>query len=218
MELRIDGQKRTLMDIRGFRAEHGLPEEFGVATFEPKNYAGLGSIEAAGETLNIIRTSILSVIPPELHYTQLMPFSDQLKGYFRVRLYMANDEIRLHDEEVDFAVSGFEDVMMTVIYAILHAGNTRTDVPEFDVLYLRWLDDTVRVSRRIHTYTTPSGEQWEVNIINNAYGRLGLVVHTPTATHYLRDSRLACPAEGFMYHLLKEAAARLQAVVTWRNL
>ena len=217
MDLLIDGQKRTLDDIRAFRQAHNLPDEFGVALFEPKEYEGLGSVEGSGEALNIIRTSVLSVIPPEIHYTQLMAFSDQLKEYFRVRLYMANDDIKLRDDEVEFAVNGFDDVLKTVIYAIFHAGNTRMEVPEFNILYLRWLDDTTRVSRRIHTYTTPQGDRWEVNIINNAYGRLGLIVHIGEDIHYLRDSNLACPAEGYMYNLLKDAAARLQAVVTWKN-
>ncbi|GAB4513278.1 MAG: hypothetical protein OHK0046_13950 [Anaerolineae bacterium] len=216
MQLRIDGENRTLTDIRAFRVEHEVPDEFSVALFEPKDYTGLGSVNSGGEAMNIIRVSVVSVIPPSIHVLELLPFVEQLQKYFRVRLYMANAEINLRDEEIDFAVSGFTDVVQKVADAIIYAGNTHTPIPDFDPLYQQWLDDTTRVSRRVHTYKH-NGQMWNVNVLNNAYGRIGLIVETAEGMHYLYDPKLACPAEGFMYNLLKEVAVRISGAVTWER-
>jgi hypothetical protein len=52
-----------------------------------------------------------------------------------------------------------------------------------------------------------------VRIIQCAYGRIGLVVDTEEQTYYIRDSALACPAEGFMAGLLEAVITKLAGLL-----
>lgn len=207
MQLLIDGQQRTLIDIRDFRQQRDLPESFGVALFEPKDYTGLGSIEHAGGALNTIRAALLEAVPPVIDAPQLPALIDQLGRLFREKLYAINDQVELKDVEIEFAVAGFEDVNRGLLYALLRAGSHGI-APSFGAVYGEWLDAGAQISIRGHEYNH-NGQSWRVQIINTAYGRAGLIVDTGDETIYLRDGRLACPAEGFMSTLLKDLAARI---------
>ena len=212
MHLTINGELRSLADIRDFRKTYDLPSDFGVALFEPKDYTGLASIEQAGDTLQGVRQTTLEIIPPEMQFMMLMPFMEQLTKYFRVRLNIANAQINLKEEEIDFAVNGFEDIGQQIVYAIIHAKNTRTPMTDFNMIYEAWLDGTVRVSTRIYEYDH-NGTTWRIKIINNIYGRVGLVIDTGDETFYVRDAALACPAQGFMYNMMKEVAERVRIAI-----
>jgi hypothetical protein len=48
-----------------------------------------------------------------------------------------------------------------------------------------------------------------VQIVYTVYGRVGLVVQTDQACHYVADGQYTCPAEGFMRRLLEAVAAKI---------
>lgn len=212
MQLRIEDQTQTLIDIRDFRKTHDLPDTFGVALFEPKDYSGLASIEQGGEALQTVREMLLEVIAPEIRFMALLPYMEQLTKYFRVRLNLANDQIKLRDTEIDFAVNGFSDLSQQIAYEIIHAHNTRRPMPEFDPIYQHWLNTSVRISQRVHEYDH-NGTLWKINIINTIYGRAGLIINAGEAMYYVRDAALACPAQGYMYNLMKAVCERVGAAI-----
>lgn len=213
MPLIIDGQPRDLIDIRAFRERYNLPSEFGAALFEPKNYEGLGRIDQGGEALNALRATVLDAIPSTLPFAELMDFMPRLGNLFRVKLYEVNEAVGLRPVEIDFAAAGFEDVGQALLYALVRTRSAKTSV-DFERIYADWLDGTVRVTQTAHVYTH-QGSDWQVRTLNTAYGRIGLVVETPDETHYVRDVTLACPAEGFMYSLLRAAAAKITAALVY---
>lgn len=212
MRLTIDGQQRDFVDIRNFRAEHTLPPEFGVALFEPKDYTGLASIEGAGAELNDVREAVLAHIPHTLRLSKFPELVARLASLFRAQLEAINPRVKLKPEEIDFAVAGFEDVCRALMYALIQAQATYTSPPDFHAVYAAWLDGTTRLSQTAHTYQHHN-TAWTVYIVNHAYGRVGLIVDDGQAAHYVRDASLACPAEGFMFGLLGEVAARFSAAL-----
>lgn len=207
--LTINNQTYPLIPIKDFRAAHDLPPEFGAALFEPKDYTGLGRIDRAGAELNAVRQSVLafmqSVTPPSdpAGWLEIMRAARDL---FQRELIRINDHVGLRQPEIEFAVSGFGDVGEAVVWALLRAKATRTPVPPFAAVYGEWLANSVRLSQAVHTYSH-RGEHWEVQMVNNAYGRVGMYIRAGDAVYCVADSSLACPAEGFMRALLDEVAA-----------
>ncbi len=214
MQLLIDGQAHELIDIKAFRAEQGLPAGFGVALFEPKDYAGLGRIDRAGAELNAVRQAVLDAIPPALSLDTWSALQPQLGGLFLAKLREINDVVGLKEVEIEYAYAGFEDVCPALLYALLQARAGSGELPPFERIYGDWLNSAVRVSRQAHPYTH-RGATWQVQVVNNVYGRVGLVVRTPSETFYVRDAGLACPAEGFMASLLRDVAERIIQATAW---
>ena len=81
-------------------------------------------------------------------------------------------------------------------------------MPSFGQIYGQWLDNSVRISQRTYDYVH-GRNHWAIQTINTVYGRAGLIVDMGDEVVYLVDNRLACPAEGFMFNLLKELAERI---------
>ena len=206
MQLVIAGQRRDFIPIKDFRAEHGLPPEFGVAWFESKDYTGLGRIDRAGTELNTVRQAVLDAIPAHLPLQAWMAFVPELTRLFERKLYEINPQVGLKDVEVEFAVAGFADVCQALVYAGPRGGST----PDFRQLYADWLNSSARVFGEVYAYEH-RGQRWQVRIATHAYGRAGLIVDTGEVTHYVHDPALGCPAEGFMASLLHEVASRLLA-------
>jgi hypothetical protein len=200
MDFLINGQPRTLIPIKDFRAQHDLPPEFKVSLFEPKDYVGLGSIERAGTELNTVRRALLDSIPQNITSESLLStVLPSLERLFEDQLYTINEQVGLKDAEIGFAVSGFSDVCRAWSYAYLRARIDKSGTPDFNVVYADWLNSSIRVSQTRHPYRA-----WQVQVLTHAYGRFGLIIHTATDTHYLYDPSLACPAEGYMLNLLSE--------------
>jgi hypothetical protein len=213
MILTIDGLPRRFTPIKAFREAQHLPPEFGVALFEPKDYTGLGRIDGAGAELNIVRAAVLDAIPARLVLPNALAFVADLTRLFTDQLYAINPKVRLHDVEIEFAAAGFANVLQGLIYALVrqrsllaHAQDSAP--PSFEAVYGEWLDASARVSATIYPY-----QGWQVQIVTHAYGRAGLIVRMEAETHYLADSAIGCPAEGFMAALLAEAAAQLTAAL-----
>jgi hypothetical protein len=213
MRLSINGQSLAFTDIREYRAQFDLPDDFCVAWFEPKDYAGLGSVEKAGAALNRVRSAALFAIPLAIKLNDLMTVVSQLSAVFQDNLYAVNDQARLRDVEVDFAVAGFADVCRDWAFALIKSDVDKSAPPIFAEIYGSWLGSTVRISTRQHEYAH-LGAILRVQIVNHAYGRVGLSVTMGDHTHYVWDSSLACPAEGYMLALLDEVCERLRAALS----
>jgi hypothetical protein len=204
MRLIIENAERQLIPIKDFRQAHALPESFSVAHFEPKDFAGLAAIDKAGQEMNSLRQGLLDMLPASLNKMALLSVSDGQREAFRAGLYSINEKIGLKPEEVEFAVSGFGDVLQNWAYALIR-GNA-----DFRAIYTQWLNDSVRVSQNVHEYAQ-QGQIWRVNILNHAYGRMGLKVQIGDAVYYLTDSIYSCPAEGYMLGLLGDICEAMNA-------
>ncbi len=210
MRLTIEGQSHDFIPIKAFRARFDLPPEFGVASFEPKDYTGLGRIDRAGAELNTVRLAVLEAIPAQMPLQNWMAFLPELTALFRRKLYDINPHVGLKDVEIEFAVAGFGDVCQALLYAMLRAGAGGIPLPDFHQIYGEWLDSSVRIFGETYEYGH-AGQTWRVRLVAHAYGRAGLIVDTGAETHYVYDPSLGCPAEGYMAALLSDVAERIIA-------
>jgi hypothetical protein len=199
----IDNAERPFTLLREFRQTHALPDTFGVALFEPKDFAGLAAIDQAGQEMIGLRQGILDLLPPSIKKLDLLDIVDGLQAAFRAGLYSINSKIGLKTEEAEFAVAGFGDMLRDWVY-VLFAGEG-----DFKTVYYKWLNDSIRVSQTVHEYPH-EGQVWRVNILNHAYGRMGLKVQIGEDVYYLADGVYSCPAEGYMLALLSEICAGIQ--------
>jgi hypothetical protein len=209
MLLTIDGAPRQLIPIKDFRAAHDLPPEFGVSLFEPKDWTGLGRIDRAGAELNSVRAALLAAIPPRMTAYEWLLFSPTLAHLFEAQLYEINPSVGLKDVEIEFAVAGFSDVCQGLWYALASGSGAN---PLFHHVYSEWLNNSIRIFSTLYPYTHQN-QTWEVQIFAHAYGRAGLIIRTPTETHYTYDPALGCPAEGFMTSLMREITERVEVAV-----
>lgn len=208
MHLMMDGQMREFVEIRAFRASQGLPEEFRVAYFEPKDYTGLGSIEHAAHDLVDLRRRLLAAMPSLPTLPQWMAYLPGLQQLFRDQLEAINEQVGLREVEIDFAAAGFGDVCQAWVYALVHAQASRQPPPPFKQVYAEWLYSTIRQSALVHRY-----QDWQVQMITHAYGRIGLAASRGDQTFYVYDAALACPAEGYMLTLLSDVTAQIAKAV-----
>ncbi|PJF32313.1 MAG: hypothetical protein CUN51_01405 [Candidatus Thermofonsia Clade 1 bacterium] len=210
MELVIEGVLRAFVLISTFRAEHGLLSTFGVALFEPKDFSGLGRIDQAARTgaLQQLHERVLEQTPSNLPVLEWLEAIERLTYFFEAGLRAANAQIGLREAEIGFAVSGFADALSAYAYAALRATTEQHPLPRFSDIYSQWCANSVRLSQTRHVYA--HGESvWQVQIVYTVYGRVGLVVQTDQARHYVADGQYTCPAEGFMRRLMEAVAAKI---------
>ncbi len=207
MQLIIYGQLQTFAPLKAFREAHDLPPDFGIALFERKDFTGLGRIDQAGAELNAIRQAMLALAKPgqAQQAAAWLKTIKVLRDFFQHQLRTINPGVGLKDVEIDFAVAGLNDVLEAVVWALLRAEATGAPAPAFAEIYAEWLNSTVRVSQTIHDYWN-RGERWGVQVVTNAYGRVGMFIRAGTDVYCVQDTALACPAEGFMATLLAEIA------------
>ncbi len=204
MELILNHMRHRLIPIRQFWAEYHLPNTFGVTYFEPKDDTGLARIDGAGEALTLLRQTVLAGIPTPLHLTA--DFLDDYAHLFITTLRKVNPSIGLKEVEMEYAFGGFADMLNTWFYDHIRATQTQTPTTPFDSLYDEWVASSGRRSEKIHSY----GDSWHIRLLNNAYGRVGLQVDMPTKTVYVHDTTYLCPAEGFMWVLLRDVIGKLE--------
>jgi len=212
MQLMIEGALRTLTPIQAFRTAHNLPSTFGVALFEPKDFSGLGRIDQAARSgaLQLLHERVLAQTPTNLPALEWLDAFERLARYFGAELRAINAQIGLREMEIGFAISGFADALNAYAYAAVRAAAEAQPVPSFRSVYAQWYNDSVRISQTRHTYMHGDA-LWQVQVIYTIYGRVGLVVQTDQARHYVADAQYICPAEGFMSHLLEAVAAKISA-------
>lgn len=212
MHVSIDGQPRQMIDLKAFRRAYDLPPDFGVGYFEPKDYSGLARIDTAGAHMNALWDEVLNAIPQSLTLPEMFAVISELTARFSEQLYAINDHVNLKDVEIEYAVAGFSDVLQAYFYERMRASAAKTSPQSFAMIYNTWLENSTRVSHPAHEYTH-QGATWQVNILNNVYGRFGLIVTLPDETLYVADASLACPADGYMSNLLRDVIAKLDAAL-----
>jgi hypothetical protein len=148
---------------------------------------------------------VLEAIPAQMPLHEWLAYLPNLTRLLENKLHEVNPEIGLKSVEIEYAISGFESVIRGLIYTMIRAHAEGQAFPAFDTIYQDWLDDSVRISSTVHPYTH-QGQTWAIQIVNNAYGRVGMMVWTEEETYYMHSSRLACPAEGYMLSLMTEVA------------
>lgn len=213
MQLLVEGQMRDCIPVRQFRQQMALPEHFGVSQFEPKDFFGLAAIDHAGAEMNDLRAALCGYVPPALPVAEMLSFVDGMVALFRAGLAAINDRIGLRIDEVEFAVAGFADVLHQWAYALIRARAARSSPPVFEDVYRQWLFASVRLSQRTFAYPYHDGSEWRIQILNHAYGRIGLRVQTDEQVYYLHDGVYTCPADGYMAALLSELCHRILAAV-----
>lgn len=209
MQLTVDGVSQVFIDIAAFRSQYHLPPDFGVTCFEGKDWASVGRIGNSGQMLNRMRAAVLDAVPAHIPFERLADVLHSLGDVFRAQLESINDSIGLKQVEIDFACAGFDDVLQSAHYAWVRARIAKSLPPTFEALYQEWLDSSARLSSQVHEYQY--GEAvWHVRVVNTVYGRAGIAISLDDGrTVYVHDSVLACPAEGFMVHLLKQTYEKI---------
>ena len=215
MQLLIEQHYQTLIPMPSFREQWSLPQDFGVALFEPKAWTDLGSIEGAGRELAMVRQRVAQAVLAPLKPADLIAVIETLTRYFEQELQAVNVQIGLRAVEIDFAVAGFQDVLQAAAYRLIQLVQIYRIEPgqikekfDFSAVYQTWLDDSVRISTTVHRY--PHGEiEFKVRVLNNIYGRVGLEIEVAGEKFYVLDMGLACPAASYMRGLCGEVAQRL---------
>lgn len=214
-QLTVGGHTHIFVPLSAFRSQRGLPDEFSLAYFEPKDWQGLGSLDGSGKALATVRQRMLEAVPLTLILAELIPQVQALTDLFRVELTAINREIGLREVEVEFAVAGFADVTQNVAYQLIQLSHTYRHDPrqiqlhfDFAAVYQNWLDASARVSAATHIYTQHD-VQYEVQVVYNVYGRAGLQVQVANEVYYVADMALACPASNYMLDLCSAVAQAL---------
>ncbi len=206
----LDGIEHDFTPVKDFRAAHQLPADFGVGTFAPKDYTGLGRIDRAGSDLNAVREAVLAALPATIAAPNWLNVLPDLGRLFEEQLYGINPQVGLKAVEIEYAVSGFNDVCQAVAYALVRARAAHTPPPDFRAIYGDWLNGTLKVMAEPYAYEH-EGQRWTIQLVAHAYGRMGLRIQVGERIYAVYDPALACPAEGFMTAMLGEVTARMTA-------
>lgn len=214
MKLKIDGQQRLFIPLALFRAEWGLPADFGITYFEPKDWP-VGTVDAAGRALGEIKREVLQAVPRTMSGAELLMQPQILATTFRERLVQVNYHIGLTEVQLDFAVDGLQNVLQSVAYHLIQLerisqGNVESGRAPFDFenLYQTWLDESGQLFANSYFYQ--QGERrFEIKIVSYVYGRLGMRIEVEGQIYYVLDMTLACPAWGYMGELCRELAEAL---------
>jgi len=194
---------RVQYNIRAFRTHLRLPENWGVTTFEPKDFSGLAHLEGASDAMHTLETTLLNAVPHAIAYANLLSVYDVLNAMFKAALLKANPQIGLRPPEVAFAVAGFGDACRAYAYEVLRAHAQKHPLPVWQVVYDDWLLQTKVTATVPYTYTH-EGTGWQVFITHTVYGRRGLFVKTPENEYDVEDTSISCPAEAWMGRLLTQ--------------
>jgi hypothetical protein len=220
MQLTIDGHLHTFMPLPIFRSQRGLPDEFALAYFEPKDWQGLGRLDGSGSALARVRQRVIEAVPAAITLPDLIPQVQALTGHFQLELTAINSQIGLREVEIEFAVAGFADVMQSVAYQLvqlshIYRHDPRQIQPHFNFaeVYQRWLDDSARLSATVHSYTDRLTE-YKVQVVYNVYGRVGLKVEVTGEAYYVADLALACPVSNTMRDLCGAVSQALGNALT----
>ena len=214
MQLRIDGKDRTLIPLSAFCEQWHLPETFCVAHFEPKSFAGLGSLEDAGAVLTQVKAATVDGVPPQVLMTDLPAQIEAMANLFQHNLEAANPKIGLRQPEIDFARAGFEDILHAVVDQLVRLYQDYRATPhqiqtafDYAAAYQIWLNNSVQVGTDAKTYQHRE-QRFTINLIYDAYGRVGMKIQQSEAAYYVADTALGCPAAGYMYGLCEAVAKR----------
>jgi hypothetical protein len=208
-EFIIRGEVRQFIAITEFRENYQLEDNFAVALFQPKDYQGLGSIEGAASDLATFYETMIVAIPNHTPKSGWVAFLMELQILFRHQLYAINGHIGLKASEINYAVLNFGAICQEFVSSLITKRIRGEPSACFDEVYETWLNRTIEIS---HPYFyLYHDELWYIELVKHAYGRMGLIIKTPTDTHYVYDTSLACPAEKFMERLSRAITEKISA-------
>jgi hypothetical protein len=173
----------------------------------PKDDTNLGHIDRAKIELQIVHQAVMGAVPtsPPPSWIAL---ALELQQVFHRQLSAINPKVGLKRTEIEYAVVGFGQVIQSFTHRTVAAFLKGKPVQSFETIYRDWLNDSLQ-GLLPGFYYTHKGQNWYIRILRHAYGRIGMMIQTKNETHYVWDSELACPAEGFMYSLLRDVIERL---------
>ena len=116
LQLSLDGHNQTLIPLPVFCTQKGLPPEFQVAYFEPKDWQGLGRLNASGRALAVVKRRVVAAVPKTIPLASLLYQVEALATFFHQELVAINPQIGLREVEIEFAVAGFADVLRSSGY------------------------------------------------------------------------------------------------------
>jgi hypothetical protein len=214
-EFIIRGEPRQFIPIDQFREMYRLEGDFGIALFQPKDYRGLGTIEGAGAALRYVHETMIAAIPVHSPPAGWTAFTLELQIRFRLLLSEINGQVGLKNSEMDYAVVNFGAICQAYLNSLMSSRMRGKPVPNFADIYQSWLNKSIEISL---PYSYPYRDiHWQVEIVRHAYGRCGLIIEIGTATHYIYDAGLSCPAERFMESLSRAIADRVLAAFPGHN-
>lgn len=203
MRLYLYGNWHTAVPLRAFRQQYGLGEDFAMAHFAPKDFAGLAKLDHASELLDLLANQLVE-------YAQTLNLAvleacTAVQEHFDHLLCAQNAQVGLREVEIDYAVAGLGDALRHYAYVLLQARALKLSTPDFVQVYQRWVGESARVASQFQDYSQ-QGRMWQVQVVTTVYGRAGLWVHGDAlpAPVLVADERYACPAEGFMGRLLSK--------------
>ncbi len=197
-----------------YRQRHHLPETFGVAGLFPKDFNGLASTAASGAALKTLRAEVLAQTPAAVPDEPALAAAVIALGKaFRAALQRANSSVGLTDEQLEFAVAGFIDVLEAWRMALARSRRGGPP-PQFAHVYQAFVAGSQMPASAWLAYSH-AGEAWQVRATADVYGRNGLEVRRPDAPpETIADPVYRCPAEPFMASLLEAVAQRLLTAFT----
>ncbi len=204
----IDGVSHDFIPLKDFRAQFGLPETFSISWFQPKDFTGLGSIRHANSELMHVRQALLETLPDGMPPAGWSSLSVSLQMAFRHLLFEVNPQIGLKPEEIDYAVNGLGQVCYLLMQHCTSARMRGQPLPSFNDIHHLWLEGSVIVWPKTYGYEWDDNV-WGVQVIEYAYGRIGMAVSTPQGIFAVLDRIYTCPAEGFMTLLLRDIVERI---------
>lgn len=220
MQFMQNGQHYSGLALQTFRLQQGLPDDFAAAYFEPKDWTGLGSISGCGHLLVEMKETVLRAVPSTLKLAELFPLGEALTDLFHQEMVTINPHVGLQEVEIEFAVAGFADVLRGVAFKLIQLSQThRNNGPEvrrnfdFETVYQSWLDDSTRLSSVTHLYQHHD-TTYQVQVIYNPYGRVGLKVQVTGEVYHVIDMNLACPAASYMHELCRDIAVKICEALT----
>lgn len=212
MQLLVDLARRDLTPIAVFRAALDLPPTFGLVQFEPRAGAPPGWAGGAALELDEVQKAVLEAMPMQLPLQGWLLALPPLVTLLQNKLDEAAPLLGLDSRDTAFIVNTFAELCQTYLHAIISARSTGQPLPDFEAVYVPWLDSTVQVSGDVYPYVH-RGEVWAIQVLRHAYGSVGLIVWTDTLTYYVEDSAAGCPLQPFTEALLRAAGARIAAAV-----
>jgi hypothetical protein len=208
MQLVIDGDLRCFTPIREFHKRWGLPETFGVTTFEASETLGLKPLDRVSDEINLVRQAVLDAIPHPMPLHEWLAYLPNLTQILTHKLHEIAVDIHLKAAEIDSLAAEFEAACQCLVYALIRARAAQQTLPDFDQVYHAWLSENLRISSRTYSYIYGS-DVWAIQIVRTAFGFAGLIIWTENATYYVQDTRCGGALGGFMNKLLSEVGARL---------
>jgi hypothetical protein len=119
--------------------------------------------------------------------------------------------VGLKRSEIEYAVIGFGQVCQSFVHQLVVSRMKNQPIPMFTDIYTQWLSHSIRCIQSPFSYRH-YGQMWKIHVVAHAFGRVGMIIHMNNETHYVWDAMLSCPAEGFMYSLLRDVIRQLSMI------